>query len=638
MVMKITQLQIQNFRQIEDLSISSLPNSLAVFGPMGAGKSSILAAVQYTLLGHCGYTDKRGAGYRDLIRTRCDYALISLELDAAIAVECGIYPDKSDWACVSLETGETYAKDRDDLLGKLGIPRKFANICLRPDAFILGDSDFGSVLAGFLGEVDPAALRNACTDDQWAWLIEFQAKHRVGPFDDITNLDAIGQIAYNQRTAEKRSLAEARLDLDSRGHAPSGVTIKTEKGVDKRYTTNDLPAVRATLETLDTQRRQLERERGAAEIAVSADKKAARVAEAQEVVNIAKADANTADAAYKAAQEAAGTAQANLSDAKTSEANAVYRREQAAKTCTTATRNLKELEAWTDCPTCGAKITDARRKSLTAGLQQAVADAEAALEAAKVECAARVAALEPLRKALAAADNESEAARKAALDANKAVTSAETVFKAAKELPVASRSVDEIAASISAIEDKRARGQNLLAELEKIEAHENAAATVALIETRVAMLEWAVKSFRDGAISKRFLHTEALLSRVNAELRDLGYEMSIEVDGKTVRLLLAGGADTIPRPLPRRSNGERTLACAALALAFADTVGIVCIDDLNDMDANVRRAFLGRMRTHQVQTALLACAWQSNKPFTPTHAEALKPTTALWLEHGTAAA
>ena len=63
--MKIKDIKIRNFRNIESLEILDISHSLALFGLNGQGKSSVLEAIRMTLLGECELSkslSKHGVG------------------------------------------------------------------------------------------------------------------------------------------------------------------------------------------------------------------------------------------------------------------------------------------------------------------------------------------------------------------------------------------------------------------------------------------------------------------------------------------------------------------------------------------------------------------------------------------------
>ncbi len=80
--MKIESIALKNFRCHADLRVPlNLAPITVIGGENGAGKTSILAGLEYVLTGRCHWTDGRGAGADTLIRHGAGKAAVSLELD-----------------------------------------------------------------------------------------------------------------------------------------------------------------------------------------------------------------------------------------------------------------------------------------------------------------------------------------------------------------------------------------------------------------------------------------------------------------------------------------------------------------------------------------------------------------------------
>jgi len=146
-----------------------------------------------------------------------------------------------------------------------------------------------------------------------------------------------------------------------------------------------------------------------------------------------------------------------------------------------------------------------------------------------------------------------------------------------------------------------------------------------------------VDEFKNGAAQKNLMRSrsEEFLSRVNAELSELGYGMDICVSGKSVELVMTC-PNQEPRPVAHCSTGEQSLAAWAVALAFGDTGAPVMLDDLNQLDIERRDVLLDRLNSETVGTVVVAGAWQTRASVAEYFAGRLGATT-VWMEQGAAA-
>ena len=83
--MKINRLQMQNFRNHTETTIE-LDRINFFAGRNNAGKSSILAAIEWALTGRCMWTDRAGRGASDLVRQGEKQASVALDVDGLGAV------------------------------------------------------------------------------------------------------------------------------------------------------------------------------------------------------------------------------------------------------------------------------------------------------------------------------------------------------------------------------------------------------------------------------------------------------------------------------------------------------------------------------------------------------------------------
>ena len=80
--MKINKLSLTNFRNHKRTEVT-LDRINFFVGQNNAGKSSILAAIEWALTGRCLWTDRAGRGAADLVRQGEKQAAVVLDLEGA---------------------------------------------------------------------------------------------------------------------------------------------------------------------------------------------------------------------------------------------------------------------------------------------------------------------------------------------------------------------------------------------------------------------------------------------------------------------------------------------------------------------------------------------------------------------------
>ena len=152
--MKITTIKITNFRSIESIHLPDLAPSVVLFGDNGAGKTSIIHAVQWALFGFTPLTTRDGKRASPLVREGASTAEIEVTLEpAGVTVLAQIKSRGQDWSAID-RNGEIVAKNRDELWRHaLKMDQKHAVASGFPDLFLDADS-----LADALGQYSDGAI------------------------------------------------------------------------------------------------------------------------------------------------------------------------------------------------------------------------------------------------------------------------------------------------------------------------------------------------------------------------------------------------------------------------------------------------------------------------------------------------
>lgn len=128
--MKINRLSIENFRSHKKTELS-LDRINFFAGGNNAGKTSILAAIEWALTGRCMWTDKAGRGAVDLVRQGEKHATVALEVAGLGAVIRSLPPH-------ALQVGKTSGVNEGQaaLHNSLGVGEDRLRVALNAGAFV----------------------------------------------------------------------------------------------------------------------------------------------------------------------------------------------------------------------------------------------------------------------------------------------------------------------------------------------------------------------------------------------------------------------------------------------------------------------------------------------------------------------
>jgi hypothetical protein len=613
--MRITRLQIKNFRRIESLDLET-PAAVAVFGMNGAGKSSIRMALHMALYGRCAVTDRRGAGAAELIGDHGNYAHIQVETDNHV-IDMTIAKGKTEWTCVERSTGEII-RDRSTFWTSYGIEPEHAMIAGMPEDYLLSKS-LGDALASFLGGVVEATELERCIGESFFnQLRAFCDTHSLD-WTTVEGLEAVGKKAYELRTNVGRLIKEAEHEKNAIGFQVAPKTVDgRELGV------KDEAKVQAQIDALRHRREALISERGAAG---NFDPTIDRDAIQAEINTINERVQSLEHQRIKIAEHL-GKAAITESLAARNHELAVADGEKTQRALQDAVRVYDAMRKLDTCPTCLQKITASVRSKAVEILEAAVAEARAADE--------------PHSQRALALDDEAQEARRIADGYRKQESEIKARLSDARArqselsatlrgLPlVAPRAVHVIDADIAQVDYHLKRGLELQ---EKLKRYCDAEAVASLIDgynDDHFELSNYVKWFKDGEKIKELV-SGGLIDfehACNAALRAFDRTLSVEVDGKSVEIYLNG------IPARQCSRGERAIACYAIAKAFAASGAPILLDDLNDLDAENRRKMLKDIRRDACTWVF--SAWQTPGAVTHEVAYALDPCVVVWMEQGKA--
>lgn len=659
--MQITRIEIRDFRNIEHLVLDDLSPTLALFGMNGQCKTSVMLALQMLLFGWCPLTTRSGQGAGLLVRDGAKEAVISADVfvrgadPETVRLTCTLVRrGQNEWTAIDPDTGEICFENRDQLWTFAGINERHAMVAAMPQVF-LESKELGGILAELLtGDVDPGVVRETILDharqylaDQLkgagtsmaeslaqeyvAWLTRFAEAAGLN-IERSGDLESLGAKAFDYRRDLKRDLKAHQIELDNMGFVPDAIDHKK-----KVRTVAELPTIRGKVQSLEACEKNLFEEKGRAESAISADDVAARRTAIQVELDEARERANEAQNCIEQVKATVAAAEAAVDTAKSNETNACMTRNQANHDQAVRARDLATLNTPDGkCPTCKRAYSGKDRATLLAPLEREEKRAQAALDEALTELEVKLDELGRARKQHTKAISKLEDAEHIQRDASGKVSAIEARLAAVPEA-YDGRPLDAVVAELVKTQESISRGKTLTEVLEKIDARDSMQRYIEITNAEIARLNWAVKAFRDGEVTKQFMRDGLadFTSRANIELEPFGYSLDVAVVGKAVDVMLLCPGAATARPVSHCSGGQKMLAQYAVALAFSETGAPVFLDNINELDGAHRKRMLGRLREMpESTTVLVAAAWQQGNTDMGPIAQALAPVTVAWAEDG----
>lgn len=650
--MKILELHITNFRGVRHAHITPDRPTL-LLGLNGQGKSTILQAVGLLLFG--GALDARGSRIlvADLIGPHGKdaevRALIETPQGRVIAeariTTKGIKAQFLDERGVGLYSPNAEAA-RIAFWAACGIDPERAAVACNPRAYLM-DGGIGSVLARLDGGgIDSARLRDDC-GDHWDFVERLANTHRTG-LASVPQLEALGAAAFSERTSTKRLLADAenraRIATESAGGVVYDASAMERAQRTMRECEQQLADLRVTLGRAQQQTE-------AAQNAPDYEALTAEQANLEQALR-GELEGTTAvlaqvQAESKSAQEAhakAGQLVKGKESALTASARIVAMTEAQIEQL----RQRAAVAEKGECPTCGGKMKkadfDAAKKAVTlaendlakvqaehAKAEQALADARAEAEAANqravaamTEASRDAARIELLTRFLDGQDVRGMD------DTMHRLVEIARILKAPRPDPV---DVTEVEKQIAEVEARIAKGRAIIAQGEAARDAEAHTRDADAYRAEIANLDWVVKAFKDGALTKQYSGAglDAFVAEASAVLEPYGYGLSVATQGKITNVLLhlpEGGAV----PYQWASKGQRVLMEWAVTCIASQAVA--CVDDLDALSGHFKSIVIPQIAARETGTTLAAATW--GVPGTPD-VDALSEAmgvSVVWVEQG----
>lgn len=598
--MNITRLKITNFVQVKSLDIADLTGTTILTGENGVGKTTILNALAFAF----GFPvrDARGTTIqnKDLIGPNgdaCEVKLLmeigdrKLMLVAAVGKERTVEITDTERKQPAFLSAKGITATYAALYEALGVPAAHIECALSPRAYLLGP-ELGQILADLCaGEWSMDDLKDAA--GKYYDALHIERLFGKGKPD----LEAMGKTAFQTRTEVKKSLKALQADMA----ALEALECPTSRD-GKPMTESHIPTIEDALKGLQVQRDALIGEKARAEAGGESRRDELEKAKSDALValELAAANRDKADKAYKASQETFQSATKALNGVKEAHAKASAEVEMAKQL------HEQHMNSGNTCAACGHTMTEEEK---TAGIE----DAAHALHKAKVR-------LEEINlndakiqfDGFERANSEArDAMHRAVAEFDRLVAENNRLDCEIKKLGSAPRrSLDAIVTDIESTEERIAAGKQKLADLREYCRKAKLAAEIEAQTQEIECLDWAVAAFRDGEFLKGRLSGKINVfeDACNERLAVFGYSLSVKIEGKNAQVWLQKG-DNTAAPITRCSKAELVLAGYAVATAFG-TNSPICIDDMDAMFSKTKSTFMAQLKLRDNAAPLFASgAW-----------------------------
>lgn len=588
--MRITALSLKNFRNYEQLDLEFPTGRTLLIGENGSGKSTIIDAIAWVLLGRCRGVNAKGEGQKDLIRHGAQDCHVAMDFDDGTTV----------WRSIGRDGSVSSSHRTPQILGELGVSEGMLQAVLYSQAFFdLHHAEAKALLMDALNVTIPK------TD-----LPGVDLPAEVDAVD-LAHLDELYDAAYQARTLVKRDLTQLRVP-----ERPKVIDIKLQG-----QTVDDLQKKHA-----EHQRRMegLVRTQATADQAVAARNGAIAAAE-----GLAGQIDHTAGV-LKAQEDMLATVRARLSEAEQRRSDA---QAQPAEPVDTLLATVREHELLIEKlgrhdPDRGCVLspgipclTQAERFTGYVGqMRDTVSMLGDRIKAGQERAAALSAIGQTIRDAerdiayhttqIAQAGEKLAAAKdsKAALKTLKA------------GLPDLKKAARDAAAEVVAA---RTDGEHQFSQLRILAdyltaqaAHQKGVTARQELEAKVDQAEALVKLLGPTGVRVRALDAalSAFVTAMNAALTRFGFDVNFSVDPWLVAVRIVGG--DMPVRFEMLSKGQKLWVGLAFQLALADVSGLdfCVIDDLEAVVGQNRAEVTATVMTSHLGQILVSMAKADNEP------------------------
>lgn len=224
--MKIQELHLKNFSSHADSDIYFEKQMALIVGNLGAGKSSVLQAIEYALTGECGYHRKRTDNKSEIVRGSGKFGSMDVRLvtDAGSAERIRNVQDNVETCEWDGMTQQTAAAMAASVASATRCSTTMLSSLLNTSGFFsLDESEQKEIIIGLIGAV--------VTDEKIlsAWEGEKDALKCLpkSPLTSVKALDNAYDYVFKRRTVAKRELEDLKPPAPPEGPQPPIDKLRT---------------------------------------------------------------------------------------------------------------------------------------------------------------------------------------------------------------------------------------------------------------------------------------------------------------------------------------------------------------------------------------------------------------------------
>ena len=621
----IDRIEITNFREIKKLAID-FKKVTVLCGMNGAGKTSVLHAIQYALLGRCGddWTARDGKGVKAFVGKYGNHFRLVLFLSAKgqtggdpVRLESTVYSGKKseEWCAFDVD-GEIVAESRRELWRYLGRDYAAGEVSCFPSELIASKEMGGELMRILSPEMTGSvaldyAKRHGKGGEEWLDRLKTVIRCAVpgGELTKASDWERVGNHAHTELMAINKELKQEKLDIVGLRAGPAMGRGETDEGlkalVDEQMKLSSDYGRASALEDIP-------------ERPENRDELVAEIGDAEAKIGSLRAEYDSPGTAAFDAAEKSDKAKQRATDRLASlvgeELCARVRRVEIDADIECLTKKIGRfeeclsLEALGDCVTCGRPHDKASSAIVLQGLleelevtgyrldqlKDAIKEARASLGRANTLCATQQKAAQ-----LAGAQREEQrneigmltfalngfTATLAALDKHREALEA-APWESSEEIK---EKLGALVTKISEAKDTNKQAQShadyLAAEVRIADMTESAEIFM-WCKTHFGVSKGVASRTHTGEFQVECIEVplREFTNKCSVYIEQFGYHLGYSLDGGEIDLLLGKAGEPANRRIKDCSQGEQSIVQFSIGAMFGKKSGLVLIDNLDGLD------------------------------------------------------
>lgn len=602
--MRIQKLKLYNFSSHVSTTIDFSPDASVtmIVGNLGAGKSSILQAIEYALVGDCGYyrkrTDDRSELVHDLKQTQDGMGVTMITDRGRIERNKNANGESFSW---NGDTKTTASALDTAITDALGCSKTIISAALNVGNFfdLEADKQKELIIALIGAEVKHEKVVELFKGEPEAFTL------LAGRLDSLQAIANAHQYAYDRRTIVKRELKELKPPPAPEGTPPPLEKLKTL-----------MAQVERDLQEKIAQKARME---GAGQVASVRQRLEARQKELQAKIQAGNENFPEYAKVAKVLEERLETAKQMRGSAAETAVTMETQARVAGSTLLAIRRNVELLSNFNGRCVAGDHLCPAPASDMKSALELQkvnLARARAATEQFDIESKK----LNALRDDLSDIQAAEQAIRVYAQEGQDRQRYASELAQVQKEIVGLNGAgadpakILELDAEITAIRERIGRGRTQLdaaaSWLERERQVKAVALSRATKEKELGYLESLVDFLSPRGVKVQLIdeRLERFTTRVNKALTPFRFTMSIQLEPWRI---------IVGRPLSRLSRSERFRVSVGFQVALAQMTGLnfVVCDDAEILTPEARRDLMKTLIGHGLDQSIVAMTLMNSEQF-----------------------